>query len=100
MYHSTRICTDFRSRVVRNAQLAERQGNRHSTSYWSARHTHTKGGKFKPKRGRPELKYANKLGDGKKAVEIAHYILDTRRIEQDVKGGTDKVKQQTRKRKQ
>jgi hypothetical protein len=39
--------------------------------------------KLKPKKGRSELKYADIVGNGEKVVALAHYIMDTKRFEQD-----------------
>ena len=38
--------------------------------------------KLRPKKGKPELKYEDLPSNKEKTVELAHYILDTRRIDQ------------------
>ena len=38
--------------------------------------------KLRPKKGKPELKYGDLLSNEEKTVELAHYILDTKRFAQ------------------
>ena len=48
--------------------------------------------KLRPKKGKPELKYEDLLSNKEKTVELAHYILDTRRFGQIEPEGSTRSK--------